>query len=228
MHRPVQCQAACPMSSPGNVGLHSAPRHGRAATSGRGSFSPPVACIIFTMVDHSEYVALSDEALLAQCDVHVYKSSGPGGQHRNKVSSAVRLRHGPTGITAHGDESRSQHDNKKMALRRLRMNIACRLRRPIDPAPEPLPGFVTECIFSPRGRDAGAQRKMQIGRKDSRFWRVGAFLLDVLEAFEGRLADSAGYVGISTANFSDLLRSNRHLFTAAQQIRKAYGRGSIH
>lgn len=80
-------------------------------------------------MDGCDYLSLDDAALLVQCAVHVYKSSGPGGQHRNKVSSAVRLRHNPTGITTHGDQSRSQHDNKRLALQRLRMNIACAPRR---------------------------------------------------------------------------------------------------
>ena len=78
---------------------------------------------------------LADEALLAQCDVHIYKASGPGGQHRNKVSSAVRLKHKPTGISAHGDDSRSQHENKRLALRRLRMNLACQVRCPSGKGP---------------------------------------------------------------------------------------------
>ncbi|MEI7836507.1 MAG: peptide chain release factor-like protein, partial [Planctomycetota bacterium] len=84
--------------------------------------------------DTSDHLLGDDKALLAHCDVHVYRSSGPGGQHRNKVSSAVRLLHRPTGVTGHGDESRSQQDNRRMALRRLRMNIACRIRRAVDPA----------------------------------------------------------------------------------------------
>jgi hypothetical protein len=85
---------------------------------------------------------MSDQDLLGQCDVHTYRASGPGGQHRNKVSSAVRLRHRPTGITAHGDDSRSQHDNRRLALRRLRLNFACQLRDQVDLAqPHPPPAW---------------------------------------------------------------------------------------
>ncbi len=172
-----------------------------------------------------DWLALDDEALLRSCRVDTYKASGPGGQHRNKVSSAVRLRHEPTGVTAHGDDSRSQHDNKRMALKRLRANIACQVRSPVDLAAD-LPDFVQECIFTPRGQDV-SQRKLAIGVKDFRFWRVAAYLLDVLNACRGRLADMAGHLGISTGNCVDLLKIHRHLFAAAQAIRKAHGQKAL-
>ena len=48
-----------------------------------------------------------------------YRSSGPGGQHVNKVSSAVRATHLPSSISCEVSESRSQHKNKKIARKRL-------------------------------------------------------------------------------------------------------------
>jgi hypothetical protein len=173
-----------------------------------------------------EYLVLDDAALLRQCEVHLYRASGPGGQHRNKTSSAVRLHHRPTGVAAQGEDARSQHQNKRTALRRLRMNIACRVRGEVDAAAEP-PPVVRECMFTPRGRGGGSRPRLDVGRKDRRFWRVGAFLLDVLQAREGRLAEAAAVVGISTANLVEVLKADRHLLAAAQQIRKAWGRGAI-
>ena len=48
-----------------------------------------------------------------------YRSSGAGGQHRNKTDSCCRAVHLPTGITAIATEQRSQHQNKAVALARL-------------------------------------------------------------------------------------------------------------
>jgi protein subunit release factor B len=63
------------------------------------------------------WTSLSDDQLLAQCEVDTYRASGPGGQKRNKTSSAVRLRHPPSGLLVIAEESRSQHENKAKALR---------------------------------------------------------------------------------------------------------------
>lgn len=51
------------------------------------------------------------------------RGSGPGGQHRNKTDSAVRLEHIPTGIIVTCENERSQYLNKQLALEQLRARI---------------------------------------------------------------------------------------------------------
>ncbi|MCR9216305.1 MAG: peptide chain release factor-like protein [bacterium] len=68
--------------------------------------------------------AWPDELLLRECTVGQSRSSGPGGQHRNKVSTQVTITHQPTGISATAGERRSASDNKREALRRLRLKLA--------------------------------------------------------------------------------------------------------
>ncbi len=179
--------------------------------------------MIAPMLHRDDYLAMDDPNLLTHCEVHLYKASGPGGQHRNKVSSAVRLHLRATGLSATAAESRSQHENKRRALRRLRAKLACRLRRAIPPdAPGP-PAVVAECILPARGAPAGAPGRIQAGRRDPRFWRVAAFLLDVLDGADGRVGPAARRLGVTTGSLTALWRSDRLLLAAVQELRKRHG-----
>jgi len=68
--------------------------------------------------------------LLRDCDVETYRASGPGGQHRNKTESAVRITHRPTGIVRVGTEDRSQYRNRVLALERIWRALVARRRKP--------------------------------------------------------------------------------------------------
>lgn len=73
-------------------------------------------------IDHP--AALPAEVLLQRCDVKRLRRGGPGGQHRNKVETAVQLHDPITGKTAEANERRSQEANRQVALFRLRVLLA--------------------------------------------------------------------------------------------------------
>jgi len=73
------------------------------------------------------------EGLLGECDVQVFRATGPGGQGVNTTDSAVRLIHGPTGIVVVCRRERSQLRNKVTCLARLRERIEAAMAPPPPP-----------------------------------------------------------------------------------------------
>lgn len=71
---------------------------------------------------------LDPERLAVDCSQRATRRGGPGGQHRNKVETAVILTHEPTGILAEASERRSRADNHRVALQRLRVRLALGVR----------------------------------------------------------------------------------------------------
>jgi protein subunit release factor B len=68
--------------------------------------------------------------LALDCDITAYRSSGPGGQKKNKTESSVRVRHRPSGIIRIATESRSQTRNREAALERVYEELKRRARKP--------------------------------------------------------------------------------------------------
>ena len=162
-----------------------------------------------------DVLTLDDPALLAQCDFDRFRASGPGGQKRNVTDSAVRLRHRRSGVSAEANESRSQHENRARALRRLRRALALHLRAPVD-----LDGYTAPAeVEAVRTRDG----RLSVGRRDARFLPAIAALFDVLEATEWRVGGAARAVGVSTAALGRLLALDQAVWRGANERRRAHG-----
>jgi hypothetical protein len=158
--------------------------------------------------------------LLAQCEVDTYRASGPGGQKRNKTSSAVRLRHPSSGLIVIAEESRSQHENRARALRRLRQALYLKIRNdlPVDSLrPESLQQLEEyKEARQPNGR-------LDLGRKDPRFWPAVGIVLDVLAAVQARVSEAAAALGISTGNLIDFLAVDPKVWEQANHLRSQFG-----
>ena len=161
------------------------------------------------------YLALEDAALLDQCDVDCYRSRGPGGQKRNKTSSAVRLRHRPTRLAAIATEDRSQHVNKARAIRRLREAIALHIRRDVDEASY-APSELLRASISADGR-------FLVGRRDPRRCLAVSEILDLMAACNVATSRAAKCLGLSTGQLIKLLRADRKLWAQVNRMRAAVG-----
>ena len=165
-------------------------------------------------VDH---LLASDDGLIAQCEVDRYRASGPGGQHRNKTESAVRLRHKLTGASAIGEDSRSQSENKLHAVRRLRATIALDVREPVR-----LDGFVPSArlaAFVKAGTaPLGAKTKLT-----GEYWAAIGELLDLLVTGELEIGTTAQRLGITTGALSKLLLHDEQVGRAVNDLRRSRG-----
>ena len=92
---------------------------------------------------------MSDDDLAAECSWDFHKTTGNGGQKKNKTSSAVRVFHQPTGLSAVCDRERSQKMNRKGALHKLRLAIALAYREKFDTSVNTVCGGTVPALSSP-------------------------------------------------------------------------------
>jgi hypothetical protein len=153
----------------------------------------------------------TDDRLRAECIVHTHRTGGPGGQHRNKTQSAVRLEHRRSGLVVTGTERRSQHENAASALARLREAIAVHFRAPL-PAMLAWPEGV-------QVRDG----RLRCNERNPAIYHVIGLALDALAALGGKPQDAAAYLRVTTSSFTRFLADHPKAWQEANRIRAAFG-----
>ena len=113
--------------------------------------------------------------------IDTFRSSGAGGQHINKTSSAIRITHLPTGMVVECQDERSQYKNKDKAMKVLRSRLYEQEQRKQD-------------------AQVAAQRKSQVGTGD-RSERIRTYNYP-----QGRLTDHR--IGLTLYRLEDLLNGN--------------------
>ena len=156
--------------------------------------------MIMAQSERDALLLLDDEALAAECDLEFFKGTGNGGQKRNKTSSAVRVRHRATGLAAVDCSERSQHRNRRLALRKLRRQLAYHCRAA-----------------------AQAPEHSEVSMENAAYPLWIAHLLDILEATELRVSEAAAAMGVSTSRLIRLLARDPELFQEVNRRRLAAG-----
>jgi len=162
----------------------------------------------------SAFLTAPDAKLLAECTVETYRASGPGGQHRNKTDSAVRLTHRPTGVVVTATERRSQHENRRRAVARLRKAMAVEVRE--AHAPEAPPSVLLRQVLE----DPAWPR---VSQRSPAYLVAAAEILDHVAAHEGKISEAAERLGVATAAIVKFLSLDRDLWQMANRIRQRAG-----
>jgi len=138
------------------------------------------------------------EQLLSQCKLQRTRRGGPGGQHRNKVETAIVIVHEPTGVWAEANERRSQAENRAQALFRLRVRLALEVRQ--DRVPSALPGPSSLWIQ----RSAGGQ--IHVNPRHDDFPPLLAEALDTIQAADSDVPVAARQLGVTPSQLVKLLK----------------------
>ena len=155
-----------------------------------------------------------DATLLRDCRWEAFRASGPGGQKRNKTSSAVRVVHVPSGVSAIANESRSQHSNRAKALERLRHRLTLSVRDDVPAAGLVLPPWFVELT---------ARGNLDLSQRHEHYLPAMGLVLDVLAATGWGVAEAAGQLGLSTAALTRFLEADPKLWAHVNTERAAVG-----
>lgn len=158
-----------------------------------------------TAAERNAMLAAEDAVLLRDCEFIMQKGTGNGGQKINKTSSAVRLRHRPTGIAVAANEERSQAKNRHIALRKLRYEIALR----VHAAPSATDGFTLLPSPSPANH--------------ARLIPWTAALFDRLAASGFDLAQTAALCGASLSQLERAMRKYPHVWRVWSEAKRKNG-----
>ncbi|MSR28232.1 MAG: peptide chain release factor-like protein [Phycisphaerales bacterium] len=151
---------------------------------------------------------------MRECALTTGRVSGPGGQHRNRVETGVFLTHRPTSLEAQATERRSQVENRRVAIDRLRLKLAVHAR-------------------SVTGRSTHDPSDLWKSRRSGRMIRVSANhwdypailaeALDVIVAHHFDVASAASVLGVSATQLAKLLAREKEAWGYLARGRKAAG-----
>ena len=178
-----------------------------------------------TVGSESHPASWSEEQLLAQCKLTFSRASGPGGQNRNKVETSVQIEFIPAGIIAAASECRTQNENRKVAVQRLRCKLAVELR------PTPVTVASDSNSTSPANEQVGSKTwqeycrngRIDIAESNSDWPSVLAEIIGLLSVCAWSIGQVATILGTTSSQLVKLLKRVPPAFILLNRERKARG-----
>jgi len=161
--------------------------------------------------------AWPEEELLRNCEFTFTRRRGPGGQHRNKVETAVVVTFVPAGVQAEASERRSQLQNRQEAIRRLRLKLARHVR-----------STGTGAGPSPLWRERLAGRRLAVSPQHADYPALLAEALDALYESELQPAVAAERLECSTSQLLRLIQRNAAAWQQVNEDRVRRGLPPLH
>ena len=157
---------------------------------------------------------IEEAFLLKQCHIEFGRTTGPGGQNRNRRDTATTIEHQPTGVIAAASERRSQAQNRARAVFRLRMKLAATIRTQTHHEHHQ----VSELWQSRR-----QGRSISVNPMHNDYPALLAEALDVIVARRHDVAGAAGVLGVSMSQLAKLIRHDKRSFAGINRGREAQG-----
>ncbi|MDP6601297.1 MAG: peptide chain release factor-like protein [Phycisphaerales bacterium] len=161
---------------------------------------------------------LSEDDLMRGVSLTFGRTSGPGGQHRNRKATACIMTHDATGVVGEASERRRQSENRRMALNRLRRCLAVQVRTAVDSK-----------SFSPSELVTSRRNGSQLAI-NPKHWDYPALLaeaLDLVWAFDTDVRSAAEGLGVSSSQLIRLIAHDKQALAWLNRQRQERGLGTI-
>jgi len=195
--------------------------HKNKKTARTNDFLPPLSAFEQTghrIIEGVHPAMLDDETLLKDVIFDFGRSSGPGGQHRNRKATACTATHMPTDISGEASERRRQSENRKMSISRLRRTLAIRLRRDIS---------LEQFVSTPLWEERRSGNQLAINPKHRDYPCILAEALDVAFASEFDMRIAADTSQISSTQLLKIITHEPAAFVWLNEQRKERGLSAL-
>ena len=186
------------------------------------------ACDVHPLVEAIEKypahpASWSEVQLLAQCKLTFSRASGPGGQNRNKVETSVQIEYLPAGIIAAASECRTQNENRKIAVQRLRCKLAVELRPDLATIELDASSAVPakELICSKTWQQYCRNGRIDISESNSDWPTILAEIIGLLSVCDWSIGQVATILGTTSSQLVKLLKKHSPAFVLLNRERKA-------